>query len=434
MNDPGEFTRREKSPSVISEVAAGVAAGDHRTAIQLIRYASVHFEHPHRDVHVAAQLISNCGWVDTDDGVVLIDTLLTVPAAAKVLEEIRRSGGRIRTIVYTHGHRDHVGGAGAFLEDRPEIIAHQYLPDRLEKYEILGPHYRRINAIQFHIKENPTRPKFVVPTRTYTDRLTFALGGKTFELHHARGETDDHTWVWVPEIRTAFVGDLLIGAFPNIGNPFKPTRFALPWARALAAVRAKQPEIIVAGGGRPVYQGDEARVVLDDTIAAIYSIHDQVVAHINRGTPLDEMIHAVRLPEELAAKPHLSFVYSRPEFAVFNIYRWYHGYFDHNPAHLLPRPVPEVAAEILSLVGDNARVLARSRELLAEGKPQLALDVLDILLQAQGKNPAARELRVEILKRLVADDRCTMSRNTYVYFIEQDEAFIDEESKGGNAR
>jgi hypothetical protein len=30
--------------------------------------------------------------------------------------------------------------------------------------------------------------------------------------------------------------------------------------------------------------------VLDDTIAAIHSIHDQVVEHINRDTPLDEMI------------------------------------------------------------------------------------------------------------------------------------------------
>jgi hypothetical protein len=40
---------------------------------------------------------------------------------------------------------------------------------------------------------------------------------------HARGETEDASWVFVPEIKAAFVRDLIISGFPNIGNPFKPT-------------------------------------------------------------------------------------------------------------------------------------------------------------------------------------------------------------------
>ena len=396
-------------------------------AIQVIDFTQIDFERPHPDVGVACMLIANASWVNTSDGTVVIDTLLMPPLGEMMREKITEDGGPIKKIIYTHGHRDHVGGAPAFLEDSPEIIAHRYLPERLEKYRILHEHRARIASIQFNVPFMPGEPAFVEPTTLYDFAMTFSLGDKTFELYHARSETDDQTWVYVPEIETAFVGDLIIAGFPNIGNPFKPTRFALSWARALEAVRAKRPKMVIAHGGRAVYKGDEATEALDANIEGIYSIHDQVVECINKDMPVDEMIHAVKLPERLKDSPYLRFVYSRPEFAVYNIYRWYHGYFDLNPAHLLPRPQKEVNDEIFGLIGDRAKILERSRELFAEDKAQLALQVLDVLLQRDNEDADARRLRLDILEVLCEQDYCLMSRNTWVYFMEKDREFLASE-------
>jgi alkyl sulfatase BDS1-like metallo-beta-lactamase superfamily hydrolase len=360
--------------------------------------------------------------------VVVIDTLLTPRAGQKMLDRIHEQGCRVNTIIYTHGHGDHVGGARAFMGDDPEIIAQQYLLERLEKYRMLEEHRSRLTNVQFHLDMKRRKADYVAPTRTFADTMTFSLKDKTFELHHARGETDDHCWVWLPQVRTAFVGDLLIGSFPNIGNPFKPTRFALSWARALEAIREKQPEMIIAGGGKAVYQGDLVERVLEDTIAGIHSIHDQVVDLINEGVPVDEMIHRVKLPEHLESSPYLRFIYSRPEFAVYNIHRWYHGYFDFNPAHLLPRPQREVSKEIMKLIGSQEAVLDRSRQLKDEGHVQLALQLLDLVLREDPSTRPARQLRKEILERLVAEDYCTMSRNTFIYYLEQDKAFLGEQA------
>jgi alkyl sulfatase BDS1-like metallo-beta-lactamase superfamily hydrolase len=403
-------------------------SADGSEAIQLIRYREVHLEHPRPDVHVARQLISNASWVDTDDGTVVVDTLLTPEAGRKMLQAIRQQGSRpVRYVIFTHGHLDHVGGARAFLADAPVVLGHRFLPERLEKYELLKVHRARIASVQFNIPFRPVEESFVYPERTFADFMSFSLGGKTFELHHARGETDDHCWVFVPEIGTVLVGDLLIGSLPNIGNPFKPTRFALPWARALEAIRAKGPELIVAGGGRATYEGATVRAVLDATIEAIYAIHDQVVRHINAGVPLDEMVHLVKLPQHLQDSPYLRFVYSRPEFAVFNIHRWYHGYFDHNPAHLLPRPQGEVNEEIFGLIGSRDAIMKRTQELLEKDRAQLALQILDILLQHDPEDGEARAVRLKILEALCARDGCVMSRNTYVHFMERDREFL----KGG---
>jgi len=394
--------------------------------IQLITSRELSFESPIDGLHTAHHSISNCAWVETDEGVVLVDTLLNSGIADQVADKIRENGKRLKYIIYTHGHLDHVGGAKSFLDDSPEIIAHKYVPERLEKYRLLWPHQRRIATIQFSI-DPPEKPwDWVMPTRTFSNSYTFSLGGKTFECNHARAETEDHCWIWVPEIGTAFVGDITFGSLPNVGNPYKPTRFALPWIRALEAIRAKNPGIIVLGGGRPIFKGDEAKVLLNDVIEVMHSLHDQVADLINKDVPVDEMIHKVSLPEDLQNSPYLSTSYSRPEFAVYNIYRWYHGYFDHNPAHLLPRPEKEVAAEVFSLIGGAGPILDRARELSESGQAQLALQIMDSLFLVEPDNIEARKLRAELLEKLAVHDHCTMSRNTYLHFRDKDLAFLGQ--------
>lgn len=394
-------------------------------AIQVIDFRDVSFENPHPDIHVAKILISNASWVNTTDGTVVIDTLLHSGVSNKMKAKIAETGGSVKYIIYTHHHLDHVGGSSVFLDDKPEIISHRLLPEDLEKYNILKKHRARIASIQFNLPYNPDRvPIIAEPTKIFDESMSFTLGEKTFELYHARAETDDAVWVFVPEIKAVFVGDLIIAGFPNIGNPFKPTRFAFSWAKALEAVRAKEPELLVAHGGRAVYQGDEVRELLDVTIEAIYSIHDQVVEYINEGIPLNDMIHMVKLPDHLKDHRWLRFIYSRPEFAVYNIYRWYHGYFDHNPANLLPRPDKEINEEIFNLIGDSNTILERSRELFVNGKAQLALQVLDVLFQKEPENIEARKLHLSILEKLCEEDYCLMSRNSWIYFMDKDREFL----------
>jgi glyoxylase-like metal-dependent hydrolase (beta-lactamase superfamily II) len=135
-------------------------------AIRVIGAPEVEFREPPnlKDVHTARLPIAGMAWVDTDDGVVLIDTLSRVDAAKQVLEKIKAP---IKYIVYTHGHGDHVGGASVFLKDNPVIIASKYLPDRFEKYKILAPYRAHIGAVQFNTPEFQRRADYTYPTKTF---------------------------------------------------------------------------------------------------------------------------------------------------------------------------------------------------------------------------------------------------------------------------
>jgi len=398
-------------------------------ATRIMGAANAEFTNPIKDVYTARLPIAGCAWVETSEGIVLIDTIARVDVAKEVFKKIK---GTIKYIIYTHGHGDHVGGAAAYLQDNPEIIASKYLPDRLDKYKMLAPHRAHDRAVQFNIPETYRPPEFVYPTKTFLGDMTINLGDKTFELHNVRAETDDAVWVHVPELKAAFIGDLIIAGLPNVGNPWKPTRFALDWAKALEEVRALKPEHLFCNGAGYYYTGEKALKILDLNIAAIRNLHDQVVDHINKGTHITEMIHEIKLPDALRNESYLKPLYSRTEFFVFNVYRWYHGYFDDNIAHLLPRPEKEVMGEIYKLIGSPEKIMKRAKELLEDNQAQLALEVLDVLIQADPENIEARKLRVELLKKLGADDYCLMSRNAWVYYIDEDLKVIQNQSKEEN--
>ncbi len=380
------------------------------------------FKNPIEGVYTANIPIAGCAWVETSEGVILFDTMLTPLAASKVAAKIN---GKIKYIIYSHGHMDHVGGAKVFLKHKPEIIASKHLPARFEKYTMLAEHRAIMNSEQFNLPKIKRPIDFVYPTKTFLGDMTITLGGKTFELHTARAETDDAVWCYCPELNAAFVGDLIIGPhFPNIGNPWKPTRFALDWAKELERIRDLKPEYLFTNGGSILFKGEKAIRALNDNIEAIRSLHDQVIKYINQDMHITEMIHKVKLPEHLEKSPFLKQIYSRAEFFVYNTYRWYHGYYDHNPAHLIPRPEKEVMKEVYDLIGDANKIFARAKNLFSEGKTQLALQVLDILLQTDPENIDALRLRVKLVKDLGENDKCLMSRNAYYYSVKQDKKKI----------
>ncbi len=116
-----------------------------------------------------------------------------------LLAEIEQRGLHLTQILQTHAHIDHAGATGE-------------LADSL-KLPIIGPH----PADQFWIDGLPHQSQMFgfPPTRAFTptrwlhDGDTVSVGHSTLQVRHCPGHTPGHVVFYSPQIKRAFVGDVL---------------------------------------------------------------------------------------------------------------------------------------------------------------------------------------------------------------------------------
>jgi alkyl sulfatase BDS1-like metallo-beta-lactamase superfamily hydrolase len=286
------------------------------------------------------------------------------------------------------------------------VIAHEGVVQRFDRYRSTAGYNAVINRRQFQIESLQWPIDYRYPDRTYRDELSI----EGFELRHGKGETDDATWVWVPEHKVLCCGDFFIWASPNAGNPQKVQRYPAEWAEALRAMAALDAQMMLPGHGLPVVGPDRVRQVLEDSAELLESLVDQALDMINAGATLDEVVHDVEAPAHLLEKPYLKPIYDEPEFIVRNIWRLYAGWYSGNPAELKPAPFDALALELATLAGGPGRLAQRALEL---DDSRLASHLVELALAAAPDDSQVREANERIYGKRADDEASTMSKGIF---------------------
>jgi len=117
----------------------------------------------------------------------------------RLLQEVTRLGLQLEQIWLTHAHIDHAGGTA-------ELARRLALP-------VIGPH----PADQFWIDALPEQSSMFgfppsdhfTPTRWLHDGDTVELAGHVLHVRHCPGHTPGHVVFHSPQMKRAFVGDVL---------------------------------------------------------------------------------------------------------------------------------------------------------------------------------------------------------------------------------
>jgi alkyl sulfatase BDS1-like metallo-beta-lactamase superfamily hydrolase len=368
----------------------------------------------------------------TGDGLLVFDTS-GAAGGKRVVDAIRGwSRERFHTLVYTHGHIDHVGGCGAFLADaegarapRPRIAGHENVAARFDRYELTNGYNLTINARQFRgfgrlgygigggerfLPEASAKPEV-----TYRDELALSAGGVEFVLRHAKGETDDHSWAWLPQHKAICAGDFFIWNFPNAGNPQKVQRYPLEWAAALRAMADQGAELFLPAHGLPIAGAARIRRVLNEVAVTLEKLVAAVLTLMNQGATLDDVIHTVRVAPELLERPYLKPLYDEPEFVVRNVWRLYGGWYDGNPAHLKPAPDARLAAELATLAGGAGELARRAQQLAERGDYRLACHLIELATSAAPEQKELHATRAAIYQARRDRETSLMAKGIFGY-------------------
>ena len=153
--------------------------------------------------------VDNSGFIVGRRGVLVIDAHINGAMARQIQGAIRAVTDKpILYLVNTNYHGDHTFGNYAFPATTT-IVAHRLTAQRMRNFE------HEKGLILRTVDNDPSilaDIRLRLPDVTFDGRMTIDLGGRVVELHHfGHGNTPGDTVVYVPGVKVAWTGNLVVG-------------------------------------------------------------------------------------------------------------------------------------------------------------------------------------------------------------------------------
>lgn len=185
---------------------------------------------------------TNAGFIVGEEGVLVIDSLMTPSLAARLYSAVRNVTQKpIRYLVNTHFHGDHVFGNQYFLP--APIVAHANC--RTELIEKFDANMQRYMARQALIPELE-QIRMTLPDVTFEDKMTIRLEDREIQLSYlGRAHSNSDILLYLPREKVLFVGDLAV----NKTLPAFPDGHITKWMTVLDRVAEVDADTIIPGHG-----------------------------------------------------------------------------------------------------------------------------------------------------------------------------------------
>lgn len=205
------------------------------------------------------------GVIVTPDGPVLIDAGATAKGAALIEAAIAKLTDKKVIAVVNTGGQDHRWLANSYWKAKGArlIAAKVAVADQKSRLDM-----QWMGLEQLVGKDGlaGTEPRYA--EETFDGELDLTIGGTKLHLRHpGRAHTPGDIYVWLPEQKVVFAGDIvfndrMLGILPA------PLSTSADWIKAFDAMAASAPRIVVPGHGRPAGL-DRAKADTRDYLVAL---------------------------------------------------------------------------------------------------------------------------------------------------------------------
>ena len=375
--------------------------------------------------------LSNMTLVRGDTGWILFDVLLSAETAEAALKLANEELGElpVKAVVYSHSHIDHFGGVlgvtsiDAVNNGEVDIYAPVgFMEEAISENVYAGNSMSRRAGFQYGrlIPSSPFGqvdsaigkglsvgaagliPPTVVVTEPFEEhtidgiRVNFQNTPGTEAPAEMNAWFPDHKVFWAAENITATIHNVytLRGAL---------VRDALAWSKQINAALYEfglDAEVMVSSHNWPRWGNERIQEVMRTQRDAYANLNNQVLNLANQGVTINEIHNEYKVPPSLQ-KQWSARQYHGSEFhnsrAVINRYL---GYWDGNPATLVPLSPADSAPLYVEMMGGSAKIIAKSNELFSEGSYRHAMEILNKLVYAEPTNTEAKDLLADVFEQL----------------------------------
>jgi alkyl sulfatase BDS1-like metallo-beta-lactamase superfamily hydrolase len=400
---------------------------------------------PGRIYQVRGFDLANISFIKGDTGWIVFDPLTAAETARAALALINEKLGKrpVVGVVYSHSHVDHWAGVRGVVDEadvvsgKVMLIAPEgFMEAAIAENVFAGNVMSRRSQVQYatllernpfghvdqSIGKNVARGAvgLIAPNRSITkDFEEITLDGVKMVFQNTPDtEAPTEMNTYFPQFKAFWAAENVTGTIHNIYTlRGAAVRNALNWSKHINVALWKfgqEAEVMFASHSWPRWGNDRIQEVLRTQRDAYANLNNQALHYANQGVTINEIHNVYKVPTSLQQQWAARSYHGAETNNARGVINRFLGHWDGNPATLIPLSPSDSAPLYVEMMGGSDRIMAKGRELQAQGKYLESVEILNKLVFAEPLNQPARDLLADAYEQLGYQMESTSMRNTFL--------------------
>ena len=389
--------------------------------------------------------LSNITFIKGDTGWIVFDTLMSKETAKAALDFINEKLGKrpVVAVVISHSHADHFGGIRGVVEEADvrsgkipliaptgfmehAVAENVYAGNAMTRraffqYGVLLPH-SPYGHVDMAIGKNTSIGSMglIEPNRYIAkDFETLTIDGVEMEFQGTPGtEAPAEMNTWFPQFKAFWAAENIIGTIHNIYTLRGAlVRDPLVWSKNInnALYRyGQQADVMFAAHSWPRWGNARIQDIMRAQRDAYANLNNAVLHAANQGVTINEIHNVYKLPESLKNNWATHSYHGSEEHNSRAVINRYLGYWDANPATLMPLSPQDSAPLYVEMMGGAEKIMTKGKALFDQGKYREAYEILNKLVYAEPHNSNAKDLLADVYEQVGYQKESAGVRNSFL--------------------
>ena len=389
--------------------------------------------------------LANISFIKGKTGWIVIDPLACKETAKAALDFINEKIEErpVVAVIYSHSHADHFGGVRGVVDEAdvksgkvPVIAPFGFMEHAIAENVYAGTAMNRRMFFQYgvllprspfgHVDQaigkNTASGKLglIEPSRYIEkDFEELTIDGVRMEFQNTPGtEAPAEMNTWFPDLKTFWAAENITGTIHNIYTLRGAlVRDALVWSKHInvALYRYGQTaEVMFSSHSWPRWGNERIQEVMRTQRDVYAHLNNEVLHQANQGVTINEIHNVYKLPDSLRQSWAAHSYHGSEEHNSRAVLNRYLGYWDANPATLMPLSPRDSAPLYVEMMGGAEKILAKGKELYDKGQYFEAVEILNKLVYAEPENAAAKDLLADVFEQIGYQKESPSVRNSFL--------------------
>lgn len=400
---------------------------------------------PDKIYQVRGYDLANISFIKGKTGWIIFDPLTAKETAAAALKFINEQLGErpVVAVVYSHSHADHFGGVRGVIDEAdvksgkvkviaPEGFMHHAVAENVMagnamtrrmffQYGVLLPR-SPYGHVDQSIGKNTAAGNLglIAPNVTIDkDFVDMTVDGVKMVFQSTPGtEAPAEMNTWFPDMKAFWAAENITGTIHNIYTLRGAlVRDALEWSKQINVALyeyGQDAEVMFASHSWPRWGNDRIQEVMRAQRDTYAHLNNQVLHLANQGVTINQIHNQYKLPESLVRQWSAHSYHGSEEHNSRAVLNRYLGYWDANPATLMPLSPEDSAPLYVEMMGGSDKILKKGKALYSEGKYFHAIEILNKLVFAESKNQPAKDLLADVYEQIGYQKESPSVRNSFL--------------------